>query len=152
MEPRAGTVAITLTEQAERSLGDSIGIARLAGALGLLALLLATVGVYGVVSYSVEQRRREIGIRMALGARPGEIAVLVLRRNSRGVIFGLVVGLGIAIALSTVLESELHGLSPFDPIAYGGVVALLLGAATVASLVPARRAARMDPVTALHHD
>lgn len=152
MEPRAGTAAITLAEQIERSLGDSIGIARLAGALGLLALLLATVGVYGVVSYSVEQRKREIGIRMALGARPAEVAALVLQQNSRGVVFGLVVGLGISIALATVLESELYGLSPFDPLAYGGVLALLLGAATVASLFPARRAARMDPVRALHHD
>lgn len=152
MESRAGASAVAMTAQVDASLGDSAGIAKMAGALGLVALLLATVGVYGVVSYSVEQRRREIGIRMALGAKPGEVAGLVLKRNSWGVTIGLVVGLALSMALSGVLESELHGVSRFDPVAYGSVLTLLLAAAVAASLIPARRAARMDPVRALHHD
>jgi ABC-type antimicrobial peptide transport system permease subunit len=127
-------------------------MARMAGALGLLALLLATVGVYGVISYSVEQRRREIGIRMALGARPQQVVGLVLRRNARAVTVGLTIGLLIAVGESVVLKSELYGLSPADPLAYAGVLALLLLAAVAASVIPARRAARTDAVTALHHE
>ena len=118
----------------------------------MLALLLATVGVYGVVSYSVEQRRREIGVRMALGALPGQVVALVLRRNARAVTIGLVVGLLIASAGSTVLRSELYGLSPLDPVAYAGVLGLLAMAGLAASAIPARRAARTDAVTALHQD
>jgi len=151
-EPRASIEVFPLTDQVDQALGGSRGAARLASALGLLALLLATVGVYGVISYSVEQRRREIGIRMALGARPEEIAGMVLRRNFWAVSIGLVVGLGISVAASTALESQLYGLSRFDSIAYAGVLALMLAAALAASVVPALRAARTDAVTALHHD
>jgi ABC-type antimicrobial peptide transport system permease subunit len=124
----------------------------MAGALGLLALLLATVGVYGVISYSVEQRRREIGVRMALGARPGQVVGLVLRRNARAVSIGLVVGLAIAAGLTVVLKSELYGLSPMDPLAYAGVLTLLLCAGLAASVIPARRAARTDALLTLHHE
>jgi hypothetical protein len=151
-EPRAGVEAFPLADEVDHALGDSRGAAQLASGLGLLALLLATVGVYGVISYSVEQRRREIGIRMALGARPAEVAGMVLRRNLRPVIAGLVVGLGVSVAVSALLESQLYGLSRFDSVAYGGVLTLILLAAIGASVIPARRAARTDAVTALHHD
>jgi len=152
MDSRIATEAIPLTEQMNRSLGDTAGVARMAGALGLLALMLATVGVYGVISYSVEQRRREIGVRMALGARPGQVVGLVLRRNARAVAIGLAVGLAIAAGLTVVLKSELYGLSPVDPLAYAGVLTLLLCAGLAASVIPARRAARTDALLALHHE
>jgi predicted lysophospholipase L1 biosynthesis ABC-type transport system permease subunit len=152
MDARIATEAIPLTAQLNRSLGDTVGVARMAGALGLMALLLATVGVYGVISYSVEQRRREIGVRMALGARPGQVVRLVLRRNARAVAIGLAVGLAIAAGLTVVLKSELYGLSPVDPLAYAGVLTLLLLAGLAASVIPARRAARTDALLTLHHE
>jgi ABC-type antimicrobial peptide transport system permease subunit len=152
MDARVATEAIPLSEQVERSLGDTAGVSRMAGALGLLALLLATVGVYGVISYSVEQRRREIGVRMALGARPGQVVGLVLRRNARPVAIGLVVGLALGSSLSVVLKRELYGLSPIDPLAYAGVLGIMLLSGVAASVIPARRALRTDAVTALHHE
>ena len=150
----SGAVAepIPLGEQAARSLGNSTNVAQIAGALGLLALVLATVGVYGVISYSVERQRREIGVRMALGARPQQIIAMVLRANGRAVVVGSIVGLVLAGAASQVLRSQLYGLSPLDPVAYLAVLVLLALAALAASVLPARRAARTDPTTALHQD
>jgi predicted permease len=152
LDSRAAAEPIPLGEQVERSLGTSANIARIAGALGVLALVLATVGVYGVISYSVERRRREIGVRMALGARPRDIVAIVLRSNGVAVVVGLVVGLVLAGAASLALRSRLYGLSPLDPIAYLAVLGLLAVAAIAASVLPARRAARTDSVTALHQD
>ena len=152
MNPGAAAETFGLREQAERSLGVTAGVARMAGALGLLALFLATVGLYGVISYSVEQRRREIGVRMALGARPREVAGLVLRKNARAVLIGLAAGLALGGGASVVLESQLYGLSPLDPLAYAGVLLILLVAGTAASLIPARRAAGIDPVSTLRQD
>jgi putative ABC transport system permease protein len=152
LEPRAAAPVVTLDEQVRRSLGETVGVARIAGALGLLALLLATLGVYGVVSYTVEQRRREIGVRMALGARPDQVMKLVLHRNAAAIGAGAVVGLVIAAGESVYLRSQLYGLSPADPLAYGGALLVLLLAGVAASVVPARRAARTDPNTVLHYD
>ena len=123
-----------------------------ASILGVLGLTLATIGMFGVFAYAVRQRTREIGIRMALGAHPGSITRLVLAGNSRAVTIGAGVGVAGAIAASQVLRSSLYGLSPLDPIAYGGVVLLLTAAATVASYLPARRAVRVDPTLALRHE
>ena len=123
-----------------------------ASILGVLGLTLATIGMFGVFAYAVRQRTREIGIRMALGAHPGAITRLVLAGNSRAVTIGIGVGLAGAIAASQVLRGSLYGLSPLDPIAYGGVVLLLTAAATVASYLPARRAMRVDPTLALRHE
>jgi putative ABC transport system permease protein len=148
----AFTEAIPLSEQAHRSLGDARGSARLAGVLAWVALLLATSGVYGVISYSVEQRRREIMIRVALGARPREVVGLVLRRNATPLGLGIVVGLLISAGGSVVLGSQLYGLSPLDPAALAGVAAVLLVAGAAASTIPARRAVRLDPVAALHQE
>ncbi|HZF31153.1 MAG TPA: ADOP family duplicated permease [Gammaproteobacteria bacterium] len=152
LEPRAAAEPIPLHEQVERSLGTSANVARIAGALGLLALVLATVGVYGVISYSVERQRREIGVRMALGARPHEITAMVLRVNGRAVAVGSIVGVVLAAVASQVLRSRLYGLSPLDPVAYLAVVGLLALAALAASVLPARRASRTDPATVLHQD
>jgi predicted permease len=148
----AFTEAIPLSEQAHRSLGDARGSARLAGVLACVALLLATSGVYGVISCSVEHRRREIMIRVALGARPRGVVGLVLRRNATPIGLGIVVGLVISAGGSVLLNSQLYGLSPLDPAALAGVATVLLVAGAAASTIPARRAVRMDPVAALHQE
>jgi hypothetical protein len=124
----------------------------LAAILGAFALALATVGMFGVFAYAVRQRTREIGIRMALGAQPSAVVRLVLAGHSRAVAAGLAVGLLGAVASSVVMRSRLHGLSPFDPVAYLGVAALLAAAGLTASYVPARRAVRVDPVVALRYE
>lgn len=124
----------------------------LAGVLGGFALVLATVGLFGVFAYAVRQRTREIGIRMALGASPSVVVRLVLTGHARAIITGLGAGLLGAVAASIVLRHRLHGLSPFDPMAYLGVASLLAFAALAASYVPARRATRIDPLEALRCD
>jgi predicted permease len=124
----------------------------LAGLLGVFALGLATVGMFGVFAYAVKQRTREIGIRMALGAQRADVVRLILAGHSRAVVVGLFAGLLGAIAASQVLRGFLYGLSPFDPIAYLGVAALLACAGLAASYVPARRATRIDPIAALRCD
>lgn len=155
LEPRAVVTSAPLSDQLERLLpflAATRQAMQVASALGALALLLATIGVYGVISYSVEQRRREIGIRMALGARSGEILGLILGCNAVPVVCGLAAGLAVSLAGSKVLESLLHGVSRFDPLAYGAVLAVLLAAAAAACAIPARRATSIAPVEALRQD
>ena len=120
-----------------------------ATAFGFLALVLATVGVYGVVSYSVAQRTREIGVRMALGARRGAIVGLVVRQGLRLAWIGVAVGLVMSVSTMGVVSSVLYGVAPRDPIVLGAVIGLLTVVVAVASLVPARRAMRIDPITSL---
>ena len=127
-------------------------VAALSGALGALALLLASIGVYGVVSYSVSRRVHEIGVRMALGADGGEIMNLVLRQAMRPVLVGGLVGVAGCAAVSWVLSSMLFGLSAHDPMAFVIVPSLLLILALVASYLPARRATRVDPMVALRYE
>ena len=127
-------------------------VAALSGALGALALLLASIGVYGVVSYSVSRCVHEIGIRMALGADGGEIMNLVLRQAMRPVLVGGLVGVTGCAAVSRVLSSMLFGLSAHDPIAFFAVPLLLLAVALVACFIPARRAMRVDPMVALRYE
>jgi predicted permease len=124
----------------------------LAGAFGTLALILATIGMFGVFAYLVQQRTREIGIRMALGARRGDVVRLVLAGNARPVLQGLLVGIAGAMASARLMQHLLFGLSPFDPIAHIGVTGMLALAGFAASYVPLRRAVRLDPVHALRHD
>jgi putative ABC transport system permease protein len=144
--------AISLSEQADRSLADSRSAARLAALLACVALLLATGGVYGVVSYSVEQRRREIGTRIALGARPRAVIALILRRNAMPLAIGLIAGLALAAGASIVLRSQLYGLNPLDPAVLVGLITILMFAGFAASAIPTRRAVRVDPITALNQD
>ncbi|HEY5569331.1 MAG TPA: FtsX-like permease family protein, partial [Gammaproteobacteria bacterium] len=124
----------------------------LGGALGVLALVLASVGIYGVVAYFVGRRTREIGIRMALGARAGDVLGLVLKRTMRPVVIGAVVGIAAGAAASSILSSVLFGVSPFDPIGMGGATLFVLAVALVAGIVPARRASRAQPMAALHYE
>jgi macrolide transport system ATP-binding/permease protein len=127
-------------------------VAALSGALGALALLLASIGVYGVVSYSVSRRVHEIGVRMALGADRTEVMKLVLEQAIGPVLIGGVVGVAACAAVSHVLSSMLFGLSAHDPIAFISVPLLLLIVAMVASYIPARRAMSVDPIVALRYE
>jgi putative ABC transport system permease protein len=127
-------------------------IAGLSGSLGLLALVLASVGVYGVVSYVVSRRRREVGIRMTLGATPRDVRGLILRQTLRPVLLGVAIGIAGASAASRTLESVLFGVSPFDPIAFAGASLFLLGVAAAASLLPTRAALKVDPMKSLRYE
>ena len=113
---------------------------------------MAIAGIYGVISYSVSQRTQEIGIRVALGARPGDIARQVMRQGGILIVLGLSIGLPGAFALSRVLASFLFGVSATDVTIYSGVSILLVTVATLACYVPARRAAHVDPMAALRYE
>jgi predicted permease len=117
-----------------------------------LALILTCVGIYGVASYAVSQRIQEIGLRMALGARPAGVVALVVRQGATPAAVGLVVGLGGALLLTRVLSKLLFGIGPRDPVSLAVVTLVLFGVAITASYVPARRAARVDPAGALRAD
>ena len=121
----------------------------LLGVFATIALVLATVGLYSVVAYLVGQRTGEIGVRLALGAEPGSVAMLVIRQGMTPVAFGLGIGAGGAVWLGHALQSQLFGTAPFDPLSFGVTVASLVVAALAACAVPARRAARTGPAAAL---
>ena len=116
---------------------------------GGLALVLAAVGLYGVVSYVVSQRQREIGVRVALGAPPGGVVALMLRRGMTPVVVGLAVGVVVALFATRLLGALLYGVSATDPTTYVAVALLLATVGLLASWIPSRRAARVDPTVAL---
>jgi len=121
----------------------------LVGSFALVALLLALVGTYGVISYSVTQRLRELGIRIALGARPGAIRWLVLRHAGVLAALGIAIGVVLTVALSRFASSLMYGVQPTDPLIFASVAGLLGAMALAAALVPARRAVRIDPLVTL---
>jgi putative ABC transport system permease protein len=125
---------------------------QLLAVFGVMALLLAVIGVYGVIAYAVAQRTQEMGVRRALGAGSGNITGLVLGGAMTVCGIGAAAGLGLAALATRGLAAFLYGVSPFDPVVFGGVTAALLGAALVATLIPARRATRVDPIVALRAD
>ncbi len=127
-------------------------IAWLSGALGLLALLLASVGLYGVMSFVVTQRTREIGIRVALGAQPVDVVRMFIRQGLRLTFIGMVCGIAGGVLISRLLRAVLIDISPFDPVAFVGVSTFLTVAALLAILVPARRATKVDPLVALRYE
>lgn len=127
-------------------------VTTIAAASGTVALLLAAVGIFAVVSYYVSNRLREIGIRMALGAASHDVLALILRQTMRPVVVGALVGIAAALGVSGVLSSVLFGVSPFDPIGLGGGLVFVLLVAFLATILPARRGLRVDPMTTLRYE
>src|SRR5690606_24317197 len=121
----------------------------LIGVFAITALLLACLGIYGVLSYTVSRQTREIGVRMALGARASAVAALVVWRGGRLALAGITLGLLGAAGVRRVIESQLFEVQAFDPAVYFGVAGILLAVAALACLIPARRAAGIDPGSAL---
>lgn len=122
------------------------------GAFGVLALGLAAIGVYGVMSLIVSERTREVGVRLALGAQPSELLGMIVGQAAKLAGIGVALGLAISLPLAPLLDSQLYGIESFDPLTFAAVPATLLLIATLAALVPARRAMRIDPLTALRTD
>jgi ABC-type antimicrobial peptide transport system permease subunit len=116
---------------------------------GSMALVLGVIGVYGVIAYTVELRRREVGIRMALGAPAAAVKLMFLRRGLLLACFGIALGLAAAAGFSLLMSSLLFGVTPFDPATYGATATAVLAAAMAATYIPARRAASVDPMETL---
>jgi predicted permease len=139
----------TQTQQIEEALTQERLLARLSSFFGMLALLLASIGLYGLMAYSVTRRTNEIGIRLALGAQRRQVLYMVLRQSFVLVAGGVVAGLLAAIAATRLIASELYGLRPTDPLTVGVATLLMLAVAAVAAYLPARRAMQVDPMVAL---
>jgi ABC-type antimicrobial peptide transport system permease subunit len=139
----------TMDEAIRRTNRDQRFQASLMTGFSVISLLLAAVGIYGLLSYVVAQRTVEFGVRLALGAQPGDVLSLVLKRGLNLTLIGLAVGACVAYALSARIQSALYQTAPSDPLVYGGMAALLLAVAAIASWLPARRAAHLEPVEVL---
>jgi ABC-type antimicrobial peptide transport system permease subunit len=156
MESVASTVTLnsiaTMREQIDESLHQDRLVAGLSGGFSLLALVLTAVGLFGVLQFSVARRTSEIGVRMALGARPADIFRLIVGNGMTLVAIGLVIGAGGAAAAERLLRGMLFGVKGFDPVAMASVVVVLGLAAFLACYLPARRASRVDPMRALRSE
>jgi ABC-type antimicrobial peptide transport system permease subunit len=142
----------TQREQIDANMQMERTFATLTSGFGVLALALACVGIYGIMAYSVANRRNEIGIRMALGAQPGQVRGMILRESTWLAAVGIVAGVSAALALTRLVKTMLYGIQPCDPITIVAGVFLLLAVALAASWIPARRAARVQPMEALRHE
>lgn len=140
---------VSLSVLVDHARAQSRFVALLTGALAGLALVLACIGIAAVTSYSVVQRTNEIGVRMALGATPGEVMQMLLQQNIRPVLAGIAIGFAISLAMTPLLQTFLFGVKPADPLTFATVAFLLALAALLACYAPARRAMRVDPVSAL---
>jgi len=143
-----------------RSMGEVVSLSTsrerfnmwLMSVFGLSALVLAAIGIYGLMAYSVEQRTQEIGIRLALGAQGAQVKNMVVLQGMRLALVGVVVGVGAAFWLSKLIATFLFGVTPRDPLVFGGVPALLTLVALLAVWIPARRASKVDPMVALRYE
>jgi predicted permease len=142
----------TQQEQIDSTMQMERIFASLTAGFGLLALALACVGIYGIMAYSVANRRNEIGIRLALGAQPGQVRGMILRESTWLAVGGIVVGVGAALGLTQLVKSMLYGIQPYDPPTLVGGMLILLAVALAASWIPARRAAGVQPMEALRHE
>jgi putative ABC transport system permease protein len=151
-----GELAIAKVRTMDEILSTSIAKQRfnflLMGLFAALALALVTAGIYGVVSYGVLQRTHEIGVRMALGAKPADVLQLVLKGGMKLIAVGLALGIAGAIFLTRAMTTLLVGVKPTDAITFASVSVLLAGIALLACYLPARRASRVDPIVALHYE
>jgi putative ABC transport system permease protein len=127
-------------------------VVTLLGIFASLALLMAVIGLYGVISYSVTQRTQEIGIRMALGAQPSGVLSLVIGQGLQLAGIGATIGLAASLIFSRLLRNQLFGVSSFDPLTFLLTAVVLMAAALLATYIPARRATRVDPMDALRHE
>jgi ABC-type antimicrobial peptide transport system permease subunit len=142
----------TQQQQIDAALEQERMFVTLTSGFGFLALALAAVGIYGMMAYSVANRGNEIGIRLALGAQPGQVCGMILRESSWLAIAGISVGITAALVLTHLVKSMLYGIHPNDPATLAAGVVLLLTVSLAASWIPARRAAGVQPMNALRHD
>jgi ABC-type antimicrobial peptide transport system permease subunit len=142
----------TQTEQIDATISNERAFAALSFGLGLLALVLACIGIYGVMAYAVARRTNEIGIRMALGAQSGKVLRMILRESLLLAAAGVVIGMVAAAGLTRYVAAMLYGLKPYDPITITGTALVMLGVALFAAWWPARGASRVDPMAALRNE
>ena len=152
LNPEIPTRFRTFSQVYSASLGSRRFNVILIGFFGITALLLATAGVFGVMAYSVSRRRREIGVRVALGAGTSEVLRMILSQGLRTIFIGVAIGIAGSLALTRTVESLLFGVTATDPLTFGGVTLLLVGAALLACYIPARRATKVDPMVALRYE
>jgi ABC-type antimicrobial peptide transport system permease subunit len=153
VNPNLPVMAVnTLPDLMAQSMAQTSFTLILLGIAGVVALILGIVGVYGVISYGVSQRSRELGLRMALGAQAEHVKAMVLRQGLILSGVGAIIGLGLAFGLTRLMSSQLYGVNPVDPLTYSLVATGLIAVALAASYVPAWRAARVDPMKALRQE
>jgi putative ABC transport system permease protein len=152
LNPEVAAKFQTFSQVYSTSLGSRRFNVILIGFFGITALLLATAGVFGVMAYSVSRRTREIGVRVALGAAPAGILRMILGQGLRTIFIGVAIGITASLALTRTVQSLLFGVTATDPVTFGGVTLLLVGAALLACYIPARRATKVDPMVALRYE
>ena len=149
LDPQLGPAVTTLRQAFDDKVGDSAKVTGIVSGMGLLALLLSVIGLYGVVAYNVANRTREIGIRIALGATPSGVVGSMLRGFIVPLSIALSAGLALAGALSFILRGELYGVHHLDPLSYVAAALIMTAVGALAALVPARKALKVDPMVAL---
>src|SRR5579871_1228781 len=152
LDPEIPSNFRTFAELYSASLGSRRFNAILIGSFGITALVLATIGVFGVMAYSVSRRTREIGVRVALGAATGDVLKLILGQGLRTIFIGVTIGIAGSLALTRTIASLLFGVTGTDPLTFAGVTLLLVGSALLACYIPARRATKVDPLVALRYE
>jgi predicted permease len=152
LDPEVPAKFRTFSQIYAASLGSRRFNVILIGFFGITALLLATSGVFGVTAYSVSRRTREIGVRVALGAATGDVMRMIVGQGLRTILIGVAIGITSALVLTRTMKSLLFGITATDPLTFGGVTLLLVGAALLACYIPARRATQVDPMVALRDE
>lgn len=146
------THVMTMDEILDESIGDNRFYMRVLGIFAAMALLLALLGIYGVMSYFVSERTREFGIRVALGARPSDVLVLVSKTGAKLALIGVAAGVLVALGVARLIATFLYNVAPTDPLTYAAVATALIAVALLATYIPARRATKVDPITALRYE